>query len=83
MEAAKASKKTSGKTKIPNAVVRYLADAAGADVVVVVNPDNPTGRLIEPPALRAIDTRLLVIDEAFIDLLPSQASPRWAGDSFS
>ena len=56
------------------AVVQDLADAAGADVVVVVNPDNPTGRLIEPPALRAIATSLLVVDEAFIDLAPAKAS---------
>jgi cobalamin biosynthesis protein CobC len=56
------------------AVVPHLADAAGADVIVVVNPDNPTGRLIEPQALRATDTRLLVVDEAFIDLAPAEAS---------
>lgn len=55
-------------------VVQHLADAAGADVIVVVNPDNPTGRLIEPQALRAVDTRLLVVDEAFIDLLPRETS---------
>ena len=55
-------------------VVQQLADAAGADVMVVVNPDNPTGRLVEPPALRAVDAPLLVVDEAFIDLAPAEAS---------
>jgi cobalamin biosynthetic protein CobC len=55
------------------AVVKSL-DAADADVVVVVNPDNPTGRLMPPQALRDVAARLLVVDEAFIDLLPHEAS---------
>ena len=53
-------------------------DAADADVVVVVNPDNPTGRLTPTQALRGVAARLLVVDEAFIDLLPNDAS--LAGD---
>lgn len=53
-------------------------DAADADVVVVVNPDNPTGRLLPTEALRDVATRLLIVDEAFIDLLPHEAS--LAGD---
>jgi cobalamin biosynthetic protein CobC len=59
------------------AVVKSL-EAADADVVVVVNPDNPTGRLLPTQALRGVATRLLVVDEAFIDLLPHEAS--LAGD---
>jgi cobalamin biosynthetic protein CobC len=55
-------------------VVQSLDDTSGADVVVAVNPDNPTGRLLETRALRAVDARLLVVDEAFIDLLPAEAS---------
>ncbi len=55
------------------AVVADL-EAANADVVVVVNPDNPTGRLLPTQALRAVAARLLVVDEAFIDLLPNEAS---------
>jgi cobalamin biosynthetic protein CobC len=55
------------------AVVASL-DAADADVVVVVNPDNPTGRLLPPLALRGVAARLLIVDEAFIDLLPHDAS---------
>ena len=54
--------------------VRVVADLETADVVVVVNPDNPTGRLLPPQALRAVTARLLVVDEAFIDLLPHEAS---------
>ena len=56
------------------AIVPDIVEASGADIVVVVNPDNPTGRLIPPQALRAVETALLVVDEAFIDLLPTDAS---------
>lgn len=59
------------------AVVTRL-EAADSDVVVVVNPDNPTGRLLPTRALRGVMARLLVVDEAFIDLLPGDAS--LAGD---
>lgn len=55
-------------------IVATLADAGGADVVVIVNPDNPTGRLFDPTTLRRLDAKLLVVDEAFIDLLPPQTS---------
>ena len=55
------------------AVVASL-EAADADIVVVVNPDNPTGRLLPTQALRGVAARLLVVDEAFIDLLPNEAS---------
>jgi cobalamin biosynthetic protein CobC len=51
-------------------VVRTLEDS---DVVVVVNPNNPTGRLIPPADLAAIKG-LLVVDEAFIDFLPREMS---------
>jgi cobalamin biosynthesis protein CobC len=54
-------------------VVESLAEAGDAEVVVLVNPDNPTGRLVPaedlvPPSV------LLVVDEAFIDLLSPTAS---------
>jgi cobalamin biosynthetic protein CobC len=55
-------------------VVDDLSEASAADVVVVVNPDNPTGRLVPTAALRAQRASLLVVDEAFIDLLPADAS---------
>lgn len=54
-------------------VVAELGDADGADVVVVVNPDNPTGRLIPRTALHP-PKGLLVVDEAFIDFEPPGAS---------
>ncbi len=57
--------------------VAVVREPVPADVTVVVNPDNPTGRLLAPQALRAI-RGLLIVDEAFIDLLPLGAS--LAGD---
>jgi len=61
-------------------VVEDLDQANRADVVIVVNPDNPTGRVTSTGALRAIASALakknglLVVDEAFIDVLPDTAS---------
>jgi cobalamin biosynthetic protein CobC len=55
------------------AVVSSLDDAGDAEVVVLVNPDNPTGRLVPAERLTPRPT-LLVVDEAFIDLSPSEAS---------
>jgi cobalamin biosynthetic protein CobC len=57
--------------------VRDLAGAGDADVTVIVNPDNPTGRLASGDTLRA-RKGMLVVDEAFIDFLPREAS--LAGD---
>lgn len=50
--------------------------AAGWDVVVIVNPNNPDGRVIEPGRLLRLAGRLavrggwLVVDEAFADVVP-------------
>ena len=56
-------------------------DAARAgDVVVVVNPDNPTGRIVPRDTLREVAARLhaagglLVVDEAFADAAPDGVS---------
>lgn len=49
------------------------------DVLVVINPSNPTGRLIEPERLLNWHRRLaerggcLVVDEAFIDCTPQHS----------
>jgi cobalamin biosynthetic protein CobC len=57
------------------------ADAlADSDIAVVVNPNNPTGRLLPRDALvrlaAALRRRdgLLIVDEAFVDLYPADAS---------
>ncbi len=53
--------------------VRVVSTPEAADVVVVVNPNNPTGRLL-PPAELVAAGGLLVVDEAFIDFLPQEMS---------
>jgi cobalamin biosynthetic protein CobC len=56
-------------------VVHSLADFETCDVGVVVNPNNPDGRIVEPeqlaPAAAALAMRggLLVVDEAFMDVI--------------
>ena len=57
--------------------VGRLDDLAAADVAIVVNPNNPDGRLVEAEALaelaRARRGGALIVDEAFIDLYPRAA----------
>ncbi len=56
--------------------VAALADGRDADVVVVVNPNNPDGRVIERSTLVGIAQRLaardgwLLVDETFADVAP-------------
>ena len=58
-------------------VVGDFAETRACDVAVIVNPGNPTGRLLSAAELRT-STATLVVDEAFIDFLPTSAS--LAGD---
>ncbi|MFV8572106.1 threonine-phosphate decarboxylase CobD [Marinobacter sp. SBS5] len=57
------------------------------DVVVWINPNNPTGQVLLPERLLAWRERLqrnggwLVVDEAFIDGYPDHALDPWAGAS--
>jgi cobalamin biosynthetic protein CobC len=57
-----------------------LADFEGCDAGVIVNPNNPDGRLIPPDELAALAEnfakrgRLLVVDEAFMDVIRPAAS---------
>jgi cobalamin biosynthetic protein CobC len=53
--------------------VAMVSDFERADVTVVVNPNNPTGKLLAPGMLRQ-DRGLLIVDEAFIDFLSPKAS---------
>ena len=63
-------------------VEQSLADLAGPgiDVAIVVNPNNPDGRLIAPQALAETAARLarrggmLIVDEAFMDVMRPSAS---------
>jgi cobalamin biosynthesis protein CobC len=61
--------------------VTDLADFRNADLVVVVNPNNPDGRIVARETLLACARALpglLVLDEAFMDVGPPGAS--LAGD---
>jgi cobalamin biosynthetic protein CobC len=66
------------------AVVREIADLAeigDANVVVLVNPNNPDGRIVPQETLVALAASLaargglLVIDEAFADFVPEMSLP--------
>jgi cobalamin biosynthesis protein CobC len=58
-------------------VVETLEALAGSDVAVVVNPNNPDGRLIPREGLIALASKMarrggvLIIDEAFMDVMPA------------
>jgi cobalamin biosynthesis protein CobC len=58
------------------ATVSELAPLADADLAIVVNPNNPDGRVFTPDALLAVAERqrahggLLIVDEAFMDACP-------------
>ena len=56
--------------------VEDLALLDGADVAVVVNPNNPDGRRVAPDRLAALADRVgvLIVDESFMDVLPAGAS---------
>lgn len=62
--------------------VTDLADLAGADIAVVVNPNNPTGMLLPPSALLGLrgNVGLLVVDESFMDMTPAQSLAAMAGE---
>lgn len=50
-------------------IVTDLADGAGADLLTVVNPNNPDGRAWSPEALLEMRDKvgLLIVDESFAD----------------
>ncbi|ETX13688.1 alpha ribazole-5'-P phosphatase [Roseivivax halodurans JCM 10272] len=52
--------------------VRETGALEGADLAVVVNPNNPDGRRHDPARLRALSrrVRLLIVDESFADPEP-------------
>ncbi|MCT2539834.1 threonine-phosphate decarboxylase CobD [Sedimentimonas flavescens] len=53
--------------------VSALEDLAGADLAIVVNPNNPDGRSHAPEALRALAQQVgqLIVDESFADPTPA------------
>lgn len=58
------------------AIVPRLEALVGADVAIVVNPNNPDGCIVPSADLQALAGRvgMLVVDEAFMDLLPATSS---------
>ena len=56
--------------------VETLDALANADVGVIVNPNNPDGRMVEPQDILSAATqmsqrgRLLIVDESFMDFTP-------------
>ena len=60
--------------------VSELHELAGADLAVVVNPNNPDGRIVPPPVLLATAEKLrshdglLMVDEAFVEVAPAGTS---------
>jgi cobalamin biosynthesis protein CobC len=71
--------RTAGADVVVTDDVVSLANS-GIDVAVVVNPNNPDGRLVDSQSLAEIATRLarrgglLIVDEAFMDLIRPNAS---------
>jgi len=56
---------------------------AGADLAVVVNPNNPDGRQHDPARLLALRSRVrrLVVDESFADAVPGVSLSTKAGEA--
>lgn len=54
---------------------------AGADLAVIVNPNNPDGRTLTPDALLSLSSAVgrLVVDESFADPYPECSVARQAG----
>jgi cobalamin biosynthesis protein CobC len=63
--------------------VADLNSLAGADLAVVVNPNNPDGRRHEPDKLLALlpDVGRLVVDESFVDAAPELSLVPQAGQT--
>jgi cobalamin biosynthetic protein CobC len=74
-----------GHTLRPVPYERLHEAVRDSDVVVVVNPNNPTGHTVEPAQLLAWSTQLaarggwLVVDEAFGDTAPASSVAAHAG----
>jgi len=62
--------------------LKYLGEA---DTVVICNPNNPDGRIFDPPVLETARAELagrggwLIVDEAYADLDPSYSLARQGG----
>jgi len=74
-----------GHDVAPLATAEFAGALGGLDVLVVSNPNNPTGERCAPSQLLEWHTHLssrggwLVVDEAFIDTTPENSVARFAG----
>ncbi|WP_434154672.1 threonine-phosphate decarboxylase CobD [Pseudomonas sp. JZ134] len=74
-----------GHYVVPLSLDDVEAALSTLDVLVLVNPNNPTGQLIEPERLLRWHAKLtdrggwLVVDEAFMDLSPAYSLASWTG----
>ena len=52
--------------------VQHIAGLAGADLAVLVNPNNPDGQYLDPQGVRDLARQVgfLVVDESFCDIRP-------------
>ncbi len=62
--------------------VQILPELAGAELAVVVNPNNPDGQSHSREALLGLAARVgrLVVDESFVDARPDLSLASFAGD---
>jgi len=65
--------------------VRHPEALPGADLALVVNPNNPDGRAIPPEQLLALRRHVgrLVVDESFADPVPALSVASHAGDGLT
>ena len=67
----------------PRPASDLVADTAGDDVVVLIQPNNPAGERFDPPVLLRLHEALaarggwLVVDEAFVDATPQDSLCRY------
>ena len=57
-----------------------LEALSGADLAIVVNPNNPDGRHHRGEALRRLSVGMLVVDESFADPAPGESLVAEASD---
>ncbi|NRA86418.1 MAG: threonine-phosphate decarboxylase [Rhizobiales bacterium] len=66
-------------------LVNHVIDAQDADHLLIVNPNNPTGKLYSPEQLLELHAHYqqkngyLIIDEAFMDMTPKMSMSQYAG----
>ncbi|MFO1102646.1 MAG: threonine-phosphate decarboxylase CobD [Methylocystis sp.] len=68
-------------------VVETMDALAEAEAAVIVNPNNPDGRFLEPQEILSAASRmsqrggLLIVDESFMDFTPERSVARFANDA--